>query len=190
VPLFFENRDHTPREWIKRVKRSLKHLSYQFDARRMISEYMSELYHPAHLAYTRLRQGGFQEVRERVSWTARVRQVWDSVRFVETGSAPIGAVISGKPVPVRAAVDLAGLKPEDVRVEVVIGRVGTDGGLEDTEVMVLPPTEQHGTVAVFAKDIIPERTGRLGYALRISPDHCEDPLTRPCTNLLKWGASA
>ena len=139
--------------------------------------------------YSRLRAGNFQEVRDRVRWNAQVRQVWDQVRFVETGAAPVGTITSGRPVPVRAAVELAGLKPEDVRVEVVLGRVGIDGGLEDTEVQVLPPTEQIGTVAVFAKDIVPERTGRLGYALRISPDHYEDPLTRPCTNLLKWGTT-
>jgi starch phosphorylase len=188
VPLYFESREQTPREWMKRVKRSLKHLSYQFDARRMVSEYMSELYHPAHVAYTRLRRGEFQEVRDRVRWNAKVREVWDAVHFVETGPGPVGSIISGLPVPVRAALDLAGLKPEDVRVEVVVGRVGTDGSLEDTEVVVLPPTEQNGTIAVFARDIVPERTGRIGYALRVSPDHCEDPLTRPCTNLLKWGS--
>ena len=128
-------------------------------------------------------------MRDRVRWNAQVRQVWDAVRFVETGAAPTGTVISCKSVPVRAAVDLAGLKPDDVRVEVVLGRVGIDGGLEDTEVQVLPAVEQNGAVAVFAKDIVPDRTGRLGYALRISPDHCEDPLTRPCTNLLKWGTT-
>ena len=190
MPLYYESRDHTPRDWIKRVKKSLKYLSYQFDARRMIGEYMSELYHPAHTAYSQLRHDAFQEVRDLVRWTARVREVWDSVRFVDTGAAPLGAIISGKSVQVRAAVDLAGLKPEDVRVEVVVGRVGTDGGLEDTEVLVLPPAEQNGSVAIFARDITPDRTGRLGYALRVSPDHCEDPLTRPCTNLLKWGANS
>ena len=94
--------------------------------------------------------------------------------------------MSERPVPVRAAIDLAGLEPAEVRVEVVMGRVGTDGGLEDTEVMVLPPTEQQGSVAVFGKEIVPERTGRLGYALRVSPNHFDDPLTRPCTSLLKW----
>jgi starch phosphorylase len=187
VPLFYENREQTPREWIKRVKKSLQYLSYHFDARRMVSEYMSELYHPAHVAYSRLRGADFQEVRDRVRWNAQVRKVWDAVRFVETGAAPTGTVTSGKAVAVRTAVDLAGLKPEDVRVELVLGRVGIDGGLEDTEVQVLPPVEQNGSVAVFAKDVVPDRTGRLGYALRISPDHCEDPLTRPCTNLLKWG---
>lgn len=187
VPLFYEHREETPREWMKRVKKSLTRLSPRFDSRRMVTEYMTQLYQPAHDAWTRLRLGAFEEARSRARWNARVREVWDRVRFVETGDGPVGSLTSGRPVPVRAKVDLAGLDPSDVRVEVVVGRVGTDGSLEDTEVMVLPPVERDGTVAVFAKDIVPERTGRLGYALRVSPDHCEDPLTRPCTSLLKWG---
>ena len=70
-----------------------------------------------------------------------------------------------------------------------MGRIDSNGHLEDTEVLVLPAIEQQGTVAVFGKDIIPERTGRLGYALRVSPNHFEDPITRPCTSLLKWSAA-
>jgi starch phosphorylase len=94
--------------------------------------------------------------------------------------------MSERPVAVRTAIDLAGLQPTEVRVEVVMGRVGTDGGLEDTEVLVLPPTGLEGSLAIFEKEIVLDRTGRLGYALRISPNHCDDPLTRPCTSLLKW----
>jgi starch phosphorylase len=116
-----------------------------------------------------------------------VRSAWDRVRFVETGPAPAGPVTSGVTVLVRAALDLAGLDPEDVRVELVMGRVGASGGLEDTEVLVLPVVEKNGSVAVFAKDVVPQQTGRLGYALRVSPNHYDDPLTRPCTSLLKWG---
>jgi len=96
--------------------------------------------------------------------------------------------MSGTPVVIRAAVDLAGLAPDDVRAEVVVGRVDSNGHLEETEVIVLPFVEQQGPVAVFAKDIMPERTGRLGYALRVSPNHYEDPLTRPCASLLKWNS--
>ena len=99
--------------------------------------------------------------------------------------------MSGKPLPVRASIDLAGLTPEDVRVEVVVGSVDSNGHLADTtEVIMLRPVEQQGSVAVFGKEIIPERTGRLGYALRVSPNHFDDPLTRPCTNLLKWSPVA
>jgi hypothetical protein len=42
-------------------------------------------------------------------------------------------------------------------------------------------------VAIFERDIIPEHTGRLGYAIRVSPNHDDNPLTRPVTSLLKWG---
>ena len=109
------------------------------------------------------------------------------MQFVEAGPPAVGPFTSGNPVPVKAAVNLAGLTPRDVRVEVVMGRIGTNGSLEDVEVMVVPVTGQQGDVAVFEAELTPERTGRLGYALRISPNHFEDPLTRPCTTLIKWG---
>ena len=189
VPMFYERRDQISREWMKRMKQALMHVSPVFDCRRMVGEYARELYNPAHSAWSRIARSGFDLARNRARWTARVREVWDRISFVETGPAPVGCVTSGRPVPVRAAIELAGLTPEDVRVEVVVGRVGTDGSLEDTEILVLPPVDQQGSVAIFGKEIVPDRTGRLGYALRVSPNHFEDPLTRPCTSLLKWSHS-
>jgi glycogen phosphorylase len=188
VPTFFEQREQTPREWVRRVKQSLTHISPQFDCRRMVREYMTELYEPAHQQHLRMQVGNYALAKDKAHWNMHVREVWERVRFVETGPGPAGSVISGKPVPVRAAIDLAGLKPEDVRVEVVMGSVDNNGHLEETEVMVLPPLEQRDAVGVFGKDIVPEKTGRLGYALRVSPNHFDDPLTRPCTSLLKWSS--
>jgi starch phosphorylase len=188
VPMFFERKEQTPREWIRRVKQSLMYISPNFDCRRMVREYMSELYEPAHSQHVRLVQSDYRLIHEKAHWNSRIREVWDRVHFVESGPGPGGTVTSGRPVPVRAAIDLAGLKPQDVRVEVVVGRVDSNGNLEDTEVLVLPPVEQNGSVAVFEKEIVPERTGRLGYALRVSPNHFDDPLTRPCSSLLKWSS--
>ncbi len=188
VPMFYEGREQTPREWMRRVKQSLTYVSPIFDCRRMVREYMTELYEPAHQQHLRIVENNYDMIREKAQWNSRIREVWDRVRFVEAGEAPSGSVISGKPVPVRAAIDLAGLSAEDVRVEVVMGPVDSNGHLEDTEVMVLPVIEQQGSVAIFGKDIVPERTGRLGYALRVSPNHFDDPLTRPCTSLLKWSS--
>ena len=186
VPLYYERRDQVPRDWLKRVKQSLMALTPLFDSRRMVAEYASEFYEPAHADAVRLMQNGYEAARAAARWEERVRKVWDQVRFVETGPAPAGSIMSERPVQVRAAIDLAGLEPNEVRVEVVMGRVGTDGALEDTEVMVLPAISQQGNVAVFEKEIVPDRTGRLGYTLRVSPNHCDDPLTRPATSLLKW----
>ena len=97
-------------------------------------------------------------------------------------------MLTGLPIPVRAVVNLAGLSPDDVRVEAVVGRIGVNGNLEETQVMTLPAVEQAGNEYVFLKEFVPHQTGRLGYSLRISPNHYDDPLTRPCNSLLKWSA--
>ena len=88
-----------------------------------------------------------------------------ALRACGIGRGDAVLTVSNTAVATVAAIDLAGLSPGDVRVEVILGQVDSSGHLESTEVMVLPPMEQQGSVSVFGKDIIPERTGRLGYAL-------------------------
>jgi glycogen phosphorylase len=166
------------------------HVSANFNCQRMVNEYMHQLYEPAHRGFEAIRQNGFQPARERAKWTEEVTRTWPKVTFVELGAGPGNTVVSGSAIPLQTAVDLAGLKPDDVRVEAVVGRVGAAGQLEDTQVLTLPPVEQRGTVVVFAKEFVPYQTGRLGYSLRVSPNHYDDPLTRACNSLLKWGSGS
>lgn len=188
VPTYYEGREEgVPQEWMQRVKQSLMNLSPQFNCQRMIRQYLNELYLPAHGLYMDVCRGGFESARDRARWNADVARVWDRVNFVELGPGPDRHLLIGHPVPMRAAVDLAGLTPRDVRVEAVVGRVGANGHLEETTVLTLPAVEQKDTVYIFAKEFVPHQTGRLGYAVRISPNHYDDPLTRPCNSLLKWG---
>ena len=188
VPMFYAHRENVAGdEWMRRVKQSLRYLSPQFDCRRMVIEYNAELYQPAHTAFTALRRGQFENARQKAVWNARVGQAWDRVRVMEASPAPDASVISGREIEIRAAVDLAGLNATDVRVEAVLGRVGPSGSLEDTEIVVLPPAGESDGATLFARKIAPRHTGRLGYALRVSPNHYEDPLTRPCPDLLRWG---
>ena len=165
----------------------MQFISPQYDARRMVTDYDQQLYSPAHAGFAEIQKDGFEPARQRTMWNRKVREVWDRVNFVPVdGDTPIGQITSGRPIKLRAAVEMAGLEPSDLRVEAVLGRVGTNGNLEETEVVVLPPTETRGSVTVFGRDITPRQTGRLGYSVRVSPNHYDDPLTRPVTSLLKW----
>jgi glycogen phosphorylase len=94
--------------------------------------------------------------------------------------------MSGSAVPLRATVDLAGLRASDVHVEAVVGQIGINGQLESTYTLSLAPVEEHGTEVVFAGDFVVQQTGRVGYSVRITPNHFDNPLTRPCNTLLKW----
>jgi starch phosphorylase len=187
VPLYYgQSEAGLSSEWVRRMKESLMNLTPQFDARRMVDEYSRKLYDPSHSNWMWMEGGSFEEARSRARWNARVRDLWPQVRFLEMGPAPDAPVMSGEPISVRAALNLAGLKPEDVRVECLIGPIGAGGNLENTEVIPMPGARSEGEVAVFEREIIPEQTGRLGYAVRVSPNHDDNPLTRPVTSLLKW----
>jgi starch phosphorylase len=189
VPMYYQDREEgVPVDWVRRMKQSLIHLSPQFNCQRMVGEYMAQLYEPAHQAYLEVSRDRFDPARARARWNEEVEKVWDNVSFLEVGPGPDVSVLTGRPIPMRAVVNLAGLTPKDVRVEAVIGRVGVNGNLEETQVMSLPSVEQQGNSYVFLREFVPHQTGRLGYSLRISPNHYDDPLTRPCNALLKWSA--
>jgi starch phosphorylase len=190
VPLYYEGRDEgVPEEWMGRVKQSLRNLSPRYNSQRMLDQYIRQLYEPAHATYSQIREHGFHAARKKATWSREVERLWHRIDFVQIDGGPDGPVYSGKPIPMRTAVELAGLTPDDVRVEAVVGRIGVNGQLEDTEVLTLSPVEQTGTVFVFAKEFVPHHTGRLGFSVRVSANHYNDPLTRPCHSLLKWGGT-
>ena len=187
VPMYYQSREQgVPTKWMLRVKQCLRYVSAHFNCQRMIQEYNSELYEPAHRAFDAMAADHFAAPREHVRWSHKVTQRWPDVNFVDAGIGPDSAVLTGSSLPLRARLDLAGLTPQDVRVEAVVGRVGARGELEETQVLTLDPLEQHGSMFLFGRDFAPLATGRLGYSVRVTPNHCDDPLNRPCNAPLKW----
>jgi starch phosphorylase len=191
VPLYFQRReDGVPAEWVQRVRQSVRALCPLFNCQRMVDEYMAQLYEPAHDAFGQMSRDAFARARDLTRWNTGVHQLWDRVRFIDAGPAATEPVNSGRSVTVTSVVDLAGLTPRDVRVEAVFGRVGVSGELEDTEVLTLTPSGNQDGHYSFSGDFSPRQTGRLGYALRIGPNHYHDPLTRPCGTLIKWASES
>lgn len=187
VPMFYENRERgVPLEWMRRMKMSLAQLSPRFNSGRMVGEYHDRLYRLAHDGWEKVRANSFAKAREMVGWMDRVRAVWDRVRFVET-PRPEHTAVSGKEMPLRVVMDLAGLQPSDVRVEIVFGSVTAEGTLENTGVVELSPATSDGDhLHVFTGHCAPPQTGRVGLAVRVRPNHSHEPLTRPCHSLMKW----
>lgn len=189
VPLFYENRSagqKMPGEWVSRMKQCIATITPAFGCGRMLAEYMSVLYQPAHNLLTAISENDFEAARHKTVWDSRMSEMWERIKFVELGKGPGDAVMSGSSVPLRAKVELAGLAPEEVRVEAVIGQVGVNGQLQHTYTLPLKPVKESGTQVEFESEFTVQRTGRVGYSVRITPNHFDNPLTRPCNSLLKW----
>ena len=187
IPLYYQGREQgLPVKWMQRVKQCLSHVSAHFNCQRMISQYTSELYAPAHRAFQAMAREGFAAAREWVRWKHDVDARWPEVKFLAAPAGLDGEIPGGVAIPLRARLDLMGLTPSDVRVEAVVGRVGPRGELEETQVLTLNPLEQQGTVYLFGHDFSPMTTGRMGFGVRVSPNHVEDPFNRPCNAPIKW----
>lgn len=187
VPLFYQDSEQEiPEEWVRRMKTCIANITPRFSCGRMIAEYFSELYQPAHKLWIDTSKNNFEEARRESVWHARVNEAWHRVKFVDLGDGAGDQVMSGSAVPLRATLDLGGLKPSEVRVEAVIGQIGIDGQLQSAYTLPLAPVEERGNAVVFASEFTVQQTGRVGYSVRVSPNHFDNPLNRPCNSLLKW----
>jgi starch phosphorylase len=189
VPLFYQNQDSDddiPTEWVRRMKTSIANLTPRFGCGRMLAEYMSELYQPAHVLWQNVSENSFELTRNRTGWDNRINNSWNNIRFLELSEGPADQVMSGAAVPIKALIELGGLDPSDVRVEAVVGQIGGNGQLQETFTLPLKAGGTRGSAVLFANEFAVQQTGRLGYSVRISPNHFDNPLTRPCNALLKW----
>jgi glycogen phosphorylase len=185
--MYYEEREEdVPTKWMERVKQCLRYVSAHYNCQRMVADYRSQLYEPAYRAWEAMARDSFASAREHTVWSERLRQCWAQVRFLEANAGPDSTVLAGAALPLRARIDLAGLSPDDVRVEALIGKIGPQGELEEAQVLSLGPLEQQGTAFLFGHGFSPLTTGRLGFSVRVTPNHYSDPLNRPCNAPLKW----
>jgi hypothetical protein len=112
-------------EWLAMAKHSIASLLPRFSSTRMVGEYLAKFYLPATRQGRRYAESGYDNARKLALWKAQVRRNWDNVRLRRLDT-PSKSIAFGEGVKVELGVHLNGLKPEDVVVELLIGRLLTD----------------------------------------------------------------
>jgi starch phosphorylase len=171
-------------EWVHMAKRSIATLLPQFNSNRMVREYMDKFYGPASRQWHRYRTKDFAAARSLADWKARVQQAWSGVT-IRRLDEPAKRIMYSENVQVQVAVDLNGLKPADVRVEMLVGRASKPGQEHELRLMSFSPTGKDGKENVFTLEMTPEYCGRLIYRIRVFPHN--DLLTHPFElGLMLW----
>ncbi len=171
APRFYDrDQDGVPRRWMEMVRHTLATLGPKVQATRMVKEYVDRLYAPIARASAALDVPPYQEAQELALWKARVRDAWPSVR-VDFVSLELPDVVElGDTVAVQAHVNLAGLEPNDVQVQMVIGRVRGDDSIVDGQIIQLRPGgDSEGEVATFVAKEQLSVPGAVGFAVRVVP---------------------
>ena len=163
--------DDLPRGWIARVKASVEQLTPVYNTNRMVRQYTEQYYLPALQHWNRLRSNGFQAARALARWKQKVRAAWPGVRVSAVEAAAASTVQVGDEFPVRCSVELNGLEPTDVVVELYYGAVDPLGGLSQPARRGMRSEGVGKDGHRFSGEVPCPRSGKQGYTVRILPHH-------------------
>jgi len=123
VPTFYErDPDGLPRRWIASMKQSMALLAPMWNSHRMVEEYTEQAWVPEGRRRHLLTTNGASGARHLARSIARLRLAWPdvAVRVESVHEAP------GRRVEARIAVDLGGLDPDEVSVQLWVAPGGVD----------------------------------------------------------------
>ena len=180
APKFYERDEHgVPRRWIEMVRHTLQTLGPKVLASRMVRDYTERYYLPAAESLRRTvavdgdGRAAFDPARELAAYRRRAFEAWPKIHITDVDSTGLpDTPVLGSKLTLTATVQLAGLRPEEVTVQAVVGRVDTGDALVDPVTVDMPYT---GTSAggdhIFATTTPLPVAGSVGYTVRVLPHH-------------------
>jgi starch phosphorylase len=188
VPLFYtRSSDGLPRGWLKVMKRSISTACPVFNTNRMVQEYVEKCYGPSAERYDALSGDNLKKAGELARWRRGVAQGWPQVRVEQVESNGADPLRVGGELEVKARVNLGGLSPDDVEVQLFHGAVDSLGEIPNPGTVAMSHNGAHdGTTWLFKGTLPCRSSGQHGFAVRVLPRHRD--LSNPFEpGLVCWG---
>ena len=159
--------------WINLMKESIRQIAPVFNTNRMVKEYYERFYIPAHNYGALLQEEG--KAQAVADWRRKIAENWYRVSVTDITPAPEKAILMGDKVPFKARVQLGGLLPEEIQVELFLGMRGTRGDIVKVEAVDMNCTAKEGESFIYEAAVSPLNSGRQDYALRVLPKNDSIP---------------
>ncbi len=187
VPLFYRRgADDLPRQWIAKMKSSMRAIGPAFNTNRMVREYAERTYLPAIDRYATMSADKFKRAKGLASWKSFVRSNWKNVRVAEVATPAAERLKVGDSLTVTASVELGELSPSDVSVELCYGTLNAQGVIDQPRIALMKPVgKKSGTRQQYSGTITLETSGRFGHTVRVLPHH-EDLENAFKPGLIAW----
>jgi starch phosphorylase len=187
IPLFYQRgRDGLPREWIRRMKSSMREIGQSMSSHRMLMDYSNQFYFPALKNYRRIVKDEYKESKSLAAYFQKLRGSWNNLQIVNIESNAKPVMQRGDSLTVTVSIDLGSLLPEDVLVELYHGSVSNQSNdIEHARKTEMKAVGQEGNRYQYQVRVECTDTGFQGHTVRILPKH--DALVHPYrSGFIKW----
>ncbi len=185
----FYDRDNTdiPEKWVGFIKNTIAQVAPNFTTARMIRDYQQKFYLPQAARSKSMTEDNFRLAREMAAWKFWVSSIWDDieVKEIQISDGITNVMKVGQDYPVKVTVDLKGLTPQEVGVEVVITTNGNDGPQDFVDRIEFGVDSSQDGVCTYKLDMHFDKSGSYNYALRLFPKN-ENLAHRQDFICVKW----
>ena len=189
APLYYDRgQENIPHGWVNAVKKCVADVASNFTTNRMLTDYEERFYNKLASRKREIVAGDYTLAREIAAWKRKVSAAWNDVKIVDVQRVRIDneAIFVGEKYHFGVTLDIAGLRPEDIGVELVVAKQIVGGqSVNVTETVELVQTGVEGKLATYTLDYSPAQTGTFDVALRIFPRNARLP-HRMDFALVKW----
>ncbi|MEG6592494.1 alpha-glucan family phosphorylase [Desulfovibrio sp. 1188_IL3213] len=194
LPLYFDRtQGDLPTQWIAMAKRSFKSLTAMYSSNRMLNDYIRQYYLRAARRRNMLAENDWSGCRRLAAWEKDLPARFGTVKVEELFISGVenNTMICGEPVSVRLHMHIGEMQPEEILVQLVIGRALVNGNFIDKpEILRLEPRAadhngESGNGMNFAATYIPTHSGQYRYGVRVLPYH-KNLATPLETGLVLW----
>jgi starch phosphorylase len=171
VPLYYQRNTlgYSP-GWVAMAKRSIATITPHFNSIRMVSEYVTRFYQPAARKWRQFSIDNFANASQLAQWKARINTAWDGVAMQRKDGAPV-RMGYGDSVHLEVAVNLNGLKADDIRVELLLTRPGVTHHHSQRSFRFEHRGVDNQGENLYVLDLRPEVCGKIEYRIRAFPHH-------------------
>jgi starch phosphorylase len=178
TPKFYE-RDETgvPPRWMEMVRHTLQTLGPKVLASRMVRDYTQKYYAPAAQSLRRTDEPvdgvAFGAAHELATYRQRVSDAWPKLQITDVDSSGLpDTPLLGSELTLTANVQLAGLRPDEVAVQALVGWVdGSDALISPVIVPMAHSGSADGGNDIFSTTTPLPVSGSVGYTVRVLPHH-------------------
>ena len=177
VPLYYErNSAGVPQGWLERVKDAIITITPDFNASRMVKDYVTDYYAPASERASAVSTDDHKAARDLASWRKKLNEVWPSITFsAESQHDDVHSV--GDELTLSASLNPGNLNAQTMRVEVVYSLESDELRTGLHKVPMNQVSQDNDGTLHYRATFSPEISGRLAYGVRVYP--ANETLTSP-----------
>ncbi|WP_159521137.1 alpha-glucan family phosphorylase [Sunxiuqinia indica] len=188
VPAFYKrDKNDTPNEWVGYIKKTQAQVAPNFTTSRMIRDYQDRFYAPQAKRAGKLKADDFKLAKEMVDWKASIASKWEyiEVKEIDIADGITNAIRIGEEYPARVVMDLKGLSPEEIGIEIIMTEGSDNEEPQITECKEFDVEKTENGLTTYKLDLHLSHPGSYNYGIRMFPKN-ENLPHRQDFSYLRW----